>query len=161
MGPSVSADKQGTVIVWEAGTGRVVAGGIARFRGPVGFSADGAIVWARPTAIHSHDLRTGTGLRAFQTGSPYRVAQSTPADVERIWPAGLNLGQATGRPGQRSERRPASRVSALAAGTAVLYVQKRPRAATGPRTEGFGPGDFRSPGPMHPLLPGQDGPVRH
>ncbi|HEX3151149.1 MAG TPA: WD40 repeat domain-containing protein [Gemmataceae bacterium] len=73
----VSADKQGSVIVWETATSRVVRrwdlpDGI---RGPVGFSADGErVIWSTGDgSIRSHNIRNGMEARFVRTGCPYGI----------------------------------------------------------------------------------------
>ena len=148
-----SSDKQCVVTVWEADTGRVVrrwdlADG---FRGPVGFSADGErVVWGTADGyVRSHDLRTGTEVRAFPTGSPYGVraidaGQITVTDLagrSRHW------DEATGRPGEsvRAEARPTDVISAcgryLASVTSETILTCRDRQSG--KGQEFGPGDFR------------------
>lgn len=149
----VAADKQGCVIVWESGTGRVVrrwdlADG---FRGPVGFSADGArVVWGTPDGyVRCHDLRTGTEVRAFPTGSPCGVRSVEAGQIvvtdlagrSRIW------DEATGRPGApaRNDGRPTEVVSSCgrftAAVTSDTVVTCRDRTTA--TDHEFGAGDYR------------------
>jgi WD40 repeat protein len=149
----VAVDKQGTVIVWETGTGRIVRRWDLPdgFRGPVGFSADGdRVVWGTADGyVRSHDLRTGTELRAFPTGSPYGVrfidaGQIVVTDLSgrsRCW------DEATGRPGEssRNEGRPTEimstcgRFSATFTSDTILTCRDR---MTGTDLE-CGPGDYR------------------
>ena len=81
----VSADKQGSVIVWEPATGRQVRRwdlpeGI---RGPVGFSADGQrIIWSMGDGyIRSHDIRNGMEARLIRTGYPYGIRSLEPGRI--------------------------------------------------------------------------------
>ena len=149
----VSADKQGTVIVWEPGTGRVVRRWDLPdgFRGPVGFSADGErVVWGTADGyVRSHDLRTGTEVRAFPTGSPYgvraidagRIVVTDLAGRSRTW------DEATGRPGEPVpiDGRPTEVASRDGKHTVTITSESmltcRDRA-TGAEHE-FGPGDYR------------------
>jgi WD40 repeat protein len=149
----VSSDKQGTVIVWEAGTGRVVrrwdlADG---FRGPVGFSADGErVVWGTPDGyVRSTDIRTGSEMRAFPTGSPYGVRSIEAGQIvvtdlsgrSRYW------DEVTGRPGEPVPHDPrpsevlstCGKYSVSFTSETVLTCRDR---TTGTEHE-YGPGEYR------------------
>jgi WD40 repeat protein len=149
----VSADKQGVVIVWEAGTGRVVRRWDLPdgFRGPVGFSADGErVVWGTADGyVRSHDLRTGTERRAFPTGSPYgvRAIEAGLITVTDLAGRSRAWNEATGRPGEplRSDARPTETVSPCGRFVAVVASETvltcRDRQANTERE--IGAGDWR------------------
>jgi WD40 repeat protein len=148
----VAADKQGAVILWEAGTGRVVrrwqlADGL---RGPVGFSADGErVIWGGGDGyVRSHDVRTGQEVRAFPTSSPYgvrsveagRLVITDLAGQARVW------DEATGKPGEMvTEGRatefvsPCGHFGASFSNTGAIVVRDR---STNAEHE-YRPGDYR------------------
>ena len=148
-----SADRQGSVIVWETTTGRIVRrwdlpDGI---RGPVGFSADGRrVVWSTGDGyIRTHDVRTGTEVRAIRTGFPYGIRSLEPGRIVVTDLVGRcrTFDEETGRQIETIvvEGRAADAVSACgqfeASFTSESVLNCRDRIA---KTEQqFGPGDYR------------------